>query len=578
MAIPKTDKDTQTIPMHAEGGRFPGFGGLNTEQRDVFVMPWEGADCLNWFNRSGLAADNIGALSTRPGYADGPKYEMVGGVQDTATLFGPIRMMHKFYPDSSVAGTGVQVLELVQNASGANKSIYRKWDGATWATVTASGYTNGTLGNTYYPQCMVMGLPTPKFCWIDLENGLHVYDGTTDTKQAIPKYADGTANITGAMWLEQMDGRVIVAGNWVDAGESNVVYFSGPNDTTAWTNTGGLLGGGGSFVVYAADRTSGNSAPKRITGMASMHGQLIVFTEDMRYVCSGVGTAYLSVKEYPGAGCFSGKTIVKYDDKLYWWGKDGAYVWDGNRVTKLSNRIWNKVANLELLSGYKWFSFVFKDQWWTCVKYRDSGTNGILSSTTGNYYYNWIYDFKTGEWYVGDIPMVAAFSSHGGLDLGGLFFSSPLDTGTNAYKTYRYGLDDVDSPASAVNSDNGADIVATWETCKWDGTNPTVGMSRNPLTTKMWEKFRLKIELGILGNFDTGYARLQYRLNDTAAYSNLTMDTTTSPLPVIQHLYFPVGSYGHFMQARFTVSGTKRVDVLMLYADYKDTGMSEAFG
>ncbi len=293
---------------------------------------------------------------------------------------------------------------------------------------------------------------------------------------------------------------------------------------------------------------------------------------------SGVGTTYQSVKEYPGSGCFGGKCIVKHDDKLYWWGKDGAFMWDGNRVVRISDKIWNKLNNLKLTSGYKWFSFIFQDQWWTCVKYRASGVNGLESSAVdyddkSNDYYNFVYDFKDNTWRVYDVPMVAAFNSQGGIDLGGLFFSSPLPVAANEYKTYRYGVDD--ATGGEVFSDNGEAITSTWITPQWDGSNQTVGMPRMPLYANMWEKYVLAIGTHGTGSFTS--ASLQYRTDNTSSYSNLTINTDATNTP-FQHVYFPVGTYAHYCQAKFVVSATKRLDIYELYATYEGQSISRTFG
>lgn len=602
-----TDRNTKRIPLHYPGGRFPGWSGLNLATHEEFLPNYEASDCLNWTNRIGLDSDNIGVLCTRPGYADGPKYEIYGGYPDLITTYGPVRLLAKFFPyplidetTGTASGTNAaQVLRLVQLAANDTQTKFQYTLGAQdplnpgkllWVDIApGTSLKNGDdvpapVGG-YYPQYITLGLPTPKFCWVDLENGLHVYDGTTDVAQAIPK-AGGGGNITGALWLEQMDGRLIVSGNWIDAGEGCRIYYSGINDTTAWTSSGG----GGVTTVYASDSRTGDTAPVRITGLATLHGMLVTFTEDMRYITAGLGTTMESTRSFPGEGCWSGKMISKYKDRLYWWGKDGAFEWNGGEVVRISDKIYGKKFLLTLLSAHKWFSFVYKDQWWTCVKLKEKDLKADGTTWTGDHKWrNFIYDFKTEQWYVTSVPMCAAFSSMGGLtDSGKLFFASPVgivNGQSTDYKTYCYGFDDVDGKLTYADNCSGTagartgdDITTWWETGALD-------FESNNL--KRFEKLQVRATFTNSPNLATSpvtYARAQFKRNATGTYMSLDFPSTLSKP------YFDLGfqgtenpaspdnennCLGHTIKLRWDVVGKRRIMLSKVFIDVTDLGITE---
>lgn len=593
--VPYTESTKTLMPMYAVTGRFPGWGGLNLALNEEFVPCFEAHDMLNWANRTGLQSDNMGILATRPGYADKPKYGTSYFDTDTGasngtvnTTYGPVRLLARFFPDDTISQGG-QVLRVVQTETGANKTDFQKWHNGTWYTwntattawVDQDDVSNPTtgLGNTYYPESLTLGLPTPLFCFIDPENGLYVYDGSTLSKQEIPRWdTDVGGNITGALWLEQLDGRLVVSGNVTDTGESGINYYCKSGDVTVWTSDDG----GGSYPVYGVDSKSKASAPKRAMGLATLHGLLVTFSEDMRYLTAGLGTAAQQTRHFPGEGCFSGKCIVKYKDRLFWWGKDGGFTWSGGQADRISDNIWNKVGNLKLSSAYKWWGYVYMDQWLVAVKYRSTNLTGIVSTSTvqsdAEKYYNFVYDFKDKTWRVFDIPMVAGFSSKGGLtDFGRFYFASPINFGTAqnpAYKCFVYGWDEVDQKAAYADaisglpgSRTGTAIVSTWETGRNDGGNPTAGLPLLAHLVKHWEKFIIRIDTAGTGAFTD--ADLKYRLDDTDAYTDLAIDTTGVATP-FQHLYFNDSvNYGHLMQARFTVSATKQLILKRLYVQFE---------
>ena len=199
-------------------------------------------------------------------------------------------------------------------------------------------------------------------------------------------------------------------------------------------------------------------------------------------------------------------------------------------------------------------------------------------------YYRFIYDLKAGTWHVDDVPMVAAFNTKTGLtDTGRLYFCSPVANGDSKYQTYCYGWDEVDENAvyaDAVSgvkgSRTGTAITATWETGKLDGGNPTAQLPSLAHLNKDWEKFKVRIAIAGTGSFT--YARLQYRMDDDTDYTNLDFDYANLTKP-FQYLGFnDKDHHGHLMQARFSVSATKRLVIKRIYVQFKGLSFSESQG
>jgi hypothetical protein len=432
----------------------------------------------------------------------------------------------------------------------------------------------------------VLDLPQPLFCFVDPENGLYTYDGTTLVHQEIPKYVqpdpDNPVYITGACWLDQDDGRLYVAGNITDAGEHRVLYYCASGDTTKWTSDTG----GGSLLIYGSDSRSGNANPKWCRGLVVHYGAICVFSEDTRHVVAGVGTLSQQQEVFAKQGCWSGKCISKHDGIVYWWGKDGAYAWRGGPIAdRISDNLWNKVQDVKFVSSYKWFSFVFMDQWWTCVRYKNATLSGL---GTVHGYHNFLYDFKTHNWYVNDIPMVAAFSSLGGLtDIGRLYFASPIDTGTNEYKCYTYGFDEVAQKATYAdacytdgNDRKGTAITAVWETGKLGGGNITAGLPTLSHVAKTHLKFITELDTndsdGITAPTAGGVytsAKVEYRADRDAAYGDLANFGTGSQTNVFQHLY-PNDKIAHYIQYKFSVVSTKQTILYEAFNVFTDEGIS----
>ena len=460
-----------------------------------------------------------------------------------------------------------QPAKILRLAGLAGTSVFQKYNKVTglWEAITSN------LKGLWYPQSIIYDVPDgPYFCWVDPQSGLHVYDGVTDTVQAIPKYDDGsgayTGNITGALWLAQVDGRLIVAGNWTDNGQSNVLYYSSSGKSAQWESHNG----GGALPLYGND----GSQVKRITGLTVLHGELIVFTEDGRFVISGIGTTNQVIENYPGYGCFSGKCIVRVRNRLYWWGKDGGYEWNGNEPIEIGQPIMPELFALKVWGSFKFFGFTYEDQWWTCVKRRDGG------------YRNFVFDFITRNWFVSNIPMTAAWSSLTGLvDNGFLYFASPEDARTDAelaggekaayYKHYIYGVDPLnkyqpvyaDKVIGDADARTGTGIAAYWIGGRLDFDN---------ILMKGYSLLHARIGTApssTLTESSFTAARIAYNLDDDTTFSHTLDFTQAADTPYHALSFAGVDdienvTYGTLLQLKLDVVGTKRLDLKKVYAEY----------
>jgi len=644
--VKKADTGHIIVPIHREQGesRFPGWGGAMERVHEDLLPSHMASDILNITNRQGIQSYNIGTISTRSGYADSMNYQIPGGNADPGGFSFPSRFLARFYPGqaTSVAGkvtftgsglddltldtavpldedivitidaegapdtftwthggvvgnTGVaitgasqqigttgwyvtfaattghtdteywtirptsQAAQILRLAGAAGASAFQKWTGASWTEIT------GSLKGQWYPQWIVYDVPAnPYFCWVDPVNGLHVYDGTDDVAQAIPKYND-TGDITGALWLAQVDGRLIVAGNWLDAGQADVLYFSAAGDYTKWESHNG----GGQVPLYASSGMD-QSQMKRITGMTVLHGQLIVFTEDSRFVVSGIGTANQTVRNYPGFGCFSGKAIVNDNNHLYWWSKDGAYEWNGNEPIEIGQPIMPELYSLKVSAAHKFFGFVYEGQWWT---------NAIR---TDGAYRNFVFDFATRQWFIFNIPMVAAYTSLTGLvDAGYLYFSSP-EAVSAKYEHYIYGVDPLNSYA-AVYGDKvtgvkaartATDIPAHWTSGRMDFGD---------MFKKDFWLLHARIAIANSTSIPAAAftrARIDFNLNDADGFSGqLTfLETETTPYHALSFAGtddVDNATQGTLVQVKLNVAGTKRLDLKRVYIEYVPSNIME---
>jgi len=505
----------------------------------------------------------------------------------------------------SIVKRTVQVLRLVQTEPGPDKSKFQKWNPATgaWVDITTG------LGNFFYPEWIILGVPIPKFCWIDPQNGLHVYDGVTDTKQEIPKCND-TGNITGALWLTQTDdGRLVVGGNVFDQNQANVLYYCAPNDTTKWTG-----GPGGVEMIYLTGAKGEVIQPRWITGLTTFQGMIVAFSEDMRHVVYGLGSAGRMQRAFPHQGCWSSKCIVEHGDYLYWWGKTGAFKWNGGEPEKISGGIFAKLSNLKITSAHKWFSYIDGERWVTCVEFKAPAYTWGLVSTgcdyAGNLHckYQFVYNFETGRWHITDVPMLCAFSSRTGvLDSGGIYFSSGVPTLENTYRTYRLGYDDLtgrmvyaDNVRGPANARMGTAIRAAWITGKLSGASPNDAFR--------WKEFKLlhtrlsaTESTGLTESYETNQsadpysevvggawkkAVVNFRLNDTATWYELALtEAAATPYHAMSFLGvensrgdYDNKNHGNYVEIMFEIIATKRTEIMRAFVEYKLLEVTEHLG
>lgn len=584
--VNKSLQNILVFGLQAEGGRYPGWGGISMRRHLEFINGNQAASALNFTCRQGIESHNHGVLSTRPGYADSPQYQLgLGqGVPDTNRFAFPSRMLVKFHPTISEGEDGFTgAPQVIKLAGASGNSFLHKYNHITggWEEIPAIGYQKGKIRGQWYPQHIVYGLPSkPYLVWADCTNGLHVYDGEVDVKYNIPKYTNSEEAITGLAWLEQLDGRLIGAGNFLDAGEGLIVYYSAVGEPDKWQSHQG----GGSFPIYIADSRSGASPPRCIWGLATLHGMLIVFTEDMRYVVAGIGTANQAVRDFPGCGCFNGRCIVKYRDRLYWAGKQGVFEWNGNEVVNIGEDIFNDFYNLDFLATHKVFSFIYEDQWWINAK-RKNGT-----------YVNYIYDFPTGRWYVWNIPMCAAFSTYSGFtDMGLLYFASPEDARTAEekaqqdppvlpyYKHYLFGLDDLNGRV-AVYADRVRGDAASriGDPIEWHWTTGKIGCGH----PELWKDFKgLAIRLGTAqseplpggGRFHS--AEIKFNLDDESDFTRSLSMRQVTQTPFYRLAFHGADgdnrTDGHFLQLKLSGASTRRLDIKRVYVEYSILGVPE---
>lgn len=565
----KKEKTYIEFPLHATKGEKKGWGGIDLAEQEDNLGTHVARDTLNFTNRLGLKGDNIGVLATRPGIASGPKYEMHNLTDSTCTA-NPERFKVKWYPDPSISAGG-EVVRLVGGSFQKFNPATGGWNDLIYCADQGGGPVNdllfGSAGHPaggYYPQHIIFDVPSgPWFCWVDLENGLYVYDGAVVTKVNIPKKSNAAVSITGALWLAQIDAMLIVSGNWVDLSETDVVYYCKTGDPTEFSS----LEGGGAFEAWGVSSRGGDTPPKRITGLAELGRSLLVFAEDMRYIWINVGTKQADRSIEPGMGCASGKTICSWKGNLFWVGKDDIYMWSRGEPRPVGQRIWNKFGTIQWGDGagnplfHQFHSFIYEDQYW--FNFRSSDQPGNHVNT------NWIFDLIRGDWYISDIPIGCAFDSKGGMDLGALFFASAKNYNTAMvpqYQSFRYGYDD--SNPSGGSPQIFADIWAPTTggvraahhiTAEWETGRLHFG---DPLMGKEYHALLVRLGLTPAGGdytptFAGGYARVYYELDDNLKNHTMNFPSTETEIDGQPFHYLGITddkpNKGHFIKIKWQI-------------------------
>jgi hypothetical protein len=517
---------------------FRGFGGVNASGVPEYMNPWDAIYALYFTNRQGVYGDVQGALSTRPGYASGPKYGFPSYAGDnTAGEDSIVRGVKKWYPNELFLGGTLQNGEAVRLIADRLEHLSGV---AGWLPIPGAESGISTAG---YPEMTVFGIPDKVLVIPHLTEGLMCWDGEHFWKQSIPQ-ASGGGDISGCMYTAQVNGKMFVCGNYFDAGEGLNIYHCGAGNLGTYTNPTSYAAwttpNGGMFRVYAAHSREKRSDPMRVTGFGEILGRLVIFTETGRYVVTAPGSGMETVDYESGCGCLTGGLISSFMGRLYWWDEENCYEYYGGDPVPIGSRVNPIARHIKFtddsgnLIVQNFFSFVFMGQIWNNI--RTSGLRGI----SGNYVNtNLIYDVRRRTWYVWNIPMCAATVAEAGRDLGQLYFSS-AEPRSGKYKSHRFAADDQHS-GEAVFSDDGRDITAIWRTPRLGGP-PEVGM-----VNKKWWFMRVNQEVYDVTHL--GFAALfQFLGTDELMPGGLTTGTYTDPITHVIDKKVVIGTNTKFLR------------------------------
>lgn len=556
--------------LFRDGEQWPsymrGFGGMHRGIVDRYMDPWDAYYSLNFFTREDIFGTKMGALSTRHGYAPAHTYGLRGFAGDLATNY-EVRALHKWYPQNTADITGEMVRILHDN--------FQVNDGAGWVQKNTAEPFNNT---TAYPMMIEAGWPV-KHLFIAMPGndanpgGLYCYDKDGNFwKQKINTYEGN--EVKSLRWITVAgDGRLYACGDWIDDDMPLIVVYSGPakvgshtdpTDTTYWTYPNG-----GTIIIYAQGPRN-LSGPTRITGIAWLNGYVVVFTETGRYIIANPGTASQYTKYYPGYGCWNGNLVTEnpYDGKIYWWDAQGGYCWAGaGSPDRLSNPMWGVLENLRAVDGsgnycaHKFFSFIYMGQWWTQM--RTQGLTGIGTSKFPgvrghDLNTNFVYDFHRRQWYLANIPMTAVTVAQAGLDIGALYFSSPVDTnlgGDPQFKTHRYGFNE--ATGQAVYGDDGANILANWNTGKVQG--------KDFFRRKQYKDLFMNVEVGD-GPGAIG-AAIYVRYDGGA---RVEVSWATNPDSAVVHKRSLGNNFGNFAEFEFYVLSQRQTTIYGAQYSYEE--------
>lgn len=119
--------------------------------------------------------------------------------------------------------------------------------------------------------------------------------------------------------------------------QRNRVYFS----RTGIPELLDLADGG-----YYFDIATNSGYVPYITGMASINGVLLVFTQAEVYAITGDSPANFTVNKVSGSGCLAGNSIRTYEDSVIYLSKKGVFRTNGTQFVELTAKISKYFRNL----------------------------------------------------------------------------------------------------------------------------------------------------------------------------------------------------------------------------------------
>ena len=304
-----------------------------------------------------------------------------------------------------------------------------------------------------------------------------------------------------ARYLELHKGTMFLAGD-----DSNV-YFSLVDRPT---------------VIDGKAQVGADSHQGKVTGLLSWKGLLYVFKEDSIWSVDGLTVETMTTKSLvQGTGCSAGHSIVVAGDAAYFWGEDGIYAFDGNKVSEVSAPV--KELVMDRNRSQDEFVFGANDKENGCIIWSYCPAGVATPTRCLVFFYRNSGVVKSGSWATWEFKQ--ADGSKASLRC---MARVTKDVDTMDRKLF-YGFDHLSmAEPGGVRDDSTADFDLNWTTGKWDGETP----HRN----KMWTNLTIEIDpqpVGVAGT--RGALKIKYFLDEdksgTAELRNIVHAVNTVRIP-----------------------------------------------
>lgn len=269
-------------------------GGLNLRDSSAEIAPSETPDSVNW------TLDTRGALKFRNGCERAGATALPGTSGAAARLFRSDALGQWLCMRESAGA-----YHLFTNPNGSP-------NGGAW---TDRGALNGNIGAGSHANAVDWPGATPLAVIVLAASGtnstVYTWDGTTLTNVGIAQNVQGNSI---AVWQN----RVWIGGYPVNNASGNLtrLFASKIGDPATWSTPDGL-------TVDIRDRDAA-----QLTGLGVAGGALVVFKRRSAYRVNDSATgAYTTID--PAAGVVNHRSVVSVRGRLYTWGVDNIYEWNG---------------------------------------------------------------------------------------------------------------------------------------------------------------------------------------------------------------------------------------------------------
>jgi len=162
------------------------------------------------------------------------------------------------------------------------------------------------------------------------------------------------------------------------AAKGSVLYYSALNQINDWTTPNDA----GSISITQA---KGN-----IIALVEYNDKVIAFTEYGMHELFGTGPLNYELIDVEGEiGCYSRKSVVKANKKLYWYWLDGIYEYNGSSPVKISTPVDEYLKSIPYANREKVVCGSVGDYLYISIPYNSNDNDLILK-----------FDTRLGKWYV----------------------------------------------------------------------------------------------------------------------------------------------------------------------------------